>query len=922
MDRSLYLNTKLLLPPLRPGLVLRPRLLALLDQGQHSPLTLVAAGAGFGKTTLVSHWLHQRLADQQPGRVTRVAWVSLEVEDNDLTRFWGYLLTAIDGAVPGAAAPALALLHTPQPPPFESLLTVLLNRLLQTSDELLLVLDDYHVLTTPAIHQGLASLITHLPPHMHLILLSRADPTLPLARLRARGQITEIRAADLRFRRDESAAFLREMMGLSLPPEQLEALEARTEGWAAGLQLVVLALREQADPAAFLAAFNGSHRYVLDYLVEEVLERQPAHLQHFLLQTAIVERLCGPLADALMGLDTAEPGHPPGTGPAPQPTAYSQLLLAELERRQLFLVPLDQERRWYRYHHLFAAALRSRLHALAPERAAPLHRRAAAWFAAQGLHAEAVAHALAAGDAARAADSIEAAAAGLWRRGETTTLRGWLEALPAELLGERAQLGLWDAWTLLSGGHWPAIEARLAAIERTVAAAPASSPALGGQLVALQAQVARVRGEASRSLLLSQQALDALPPDDQLWRGRVLVNLAGVCWAMGDAEGALHWYAEAGAFGASMEDHTQALTAWGLQGGILTDLGRLAMASALFEQALAYASARGLRAAPVVGYSLLGLGRIRYEQNELEIAQALLEEAFDLGQRGDIGDVILQGSLALAALYQTQGEHARALATLRAAAQASRDWGLPYVPDLLAAQRAWLQLRAGDVAGATSAAPIDDSAPAPDPVRNSIQLLRAYLHLGQGQGAAALQLLDALQETSLVYAGSPLLAPLLRALALDATGRTGEALQVLRPTLTRATQSGMLRTAIDLGPMMARLLARLSEDGHSDEPPFPYLQRLLAAFPDEARRLALPLSEPPSSGSMVREQPDVPVEPLSAREQEVLRLLAEGATNQAIAETLIITERTAKKHVANILAKLGAANRTQAVARARAYGLL
>lgn len=901
MEPTRYLNTKLLLPPLRPGLVPRPRLLERLERGRHSPLTLVAAGAGFGKTTLVSHWLHRRLAEGPPAPAPRVGWVSLEPEDNDPTRFWGYLLTAIDGAVPGAAAPALSLLHTPQPPPVESLLTVLLNRLLQAPGELLLALDDYHVLTAPAIHQGLAALVTHLPPHMRLILLSRADPPLPLARLRARGQVTEVRAADLRFRPDESEAFLQEAMGLSLSPEQLGALEARAEGWAAGLQLAALALREQADPDAFLAAFSGSHRYVLDYLVEEVLERQPAHLQRFLLRTAIVERLCGPLGDALMGPETGGDAIP------------SEQLLAELERRQLFLIPLDQGRRWYRYHHLFAAALRSRLHALEPELVAPLHRRAAAWFAAQGLHAEAVAHALAAGDAALAADAVEAAAPGLWRGGETATLRGWLAALPPALLDARPGLGLWEAWALLAGGHWPAIEARLAAVERAVAAMPAPPPLLSGQLAALQAHVVRVRGETGRSLALSRRALELLPPEEQQWRGRVLVNLAGICWATGDAEGALRWYTEAGAAGAAAENHTQALTAWGLQGGILADTGQLAAARARFERALAYAAERGLRAAPVVSYCLLGLGRIRYEQGELEAARALLEEALDLGRRGDIGDVILQGSLALATLAQTQGEHTRVLATLHAAARASQGWGLPYVPALLAAQRAWAQLRAGDVAGAAaSAAQAEPGDTAPAGLRASIQLLRAYLRIAQGQAEAALALLDELREPALVYAGSPLLAPLLRALALDAAGRAGEALAALRPTLARAAEAGALRTVLDLGAPMLRLVAQLAGDGRAGGPPAAYLERLLAAAPEGARS---PTPAPSARAGAL-------IEPLSAREEEVLRLLAEGATNQAIADALIITERTAKKHVANILAKLGAANRTQAVARARAYGLL
>ncbi|MBC8450567.1 MAG: hypothetical protein H8D78_22765 [Chloroflexi bacterium] len=499
---SPLLSTKLYVPPVRPELVPRPRLIERLNAGLHRKLTLVSAPAGFGKTTLLSEWTQQSEFS--------VAWVSLDRDDSDPARFWAYFIAALQTVQADVGEGALAVFQSPQPPPIEAILTTLINEIATLPDPFALVLDDYHLIQAQPIHSALAFLLDHLPPQIHLVIAGRADPPLPLARLRGRGQLTELRETDLRFTLDEAATFLNQVMGLGLSAEDVAALEARTEGWIAGLQMAALSMRGRKDIPGFIAAFTGSHRYILDYLMEEVFQQQSADVQDFLLKTSILERFTAPLCDAIA---EREDSH--------------DVLLA-LERANLFIVPLDESRQWYRYHRLFADLLRHRLQIAGPQDLVPhLHTRASQWYEAEGFAAGAVHHALAGSDWERAATLILDVSETMLKRGELVTLLGWLQALPAEVVRVRPQLCLTYGWALILTGQLDAAESYLGQAE----GAAQDDAALLGDIVSAQAFIARIRGDDSRTIELSQRALSLLPQDDLSARSIVAVNLGSLTGA-------------------------------------------------------------------------------------------------------------------------------------------------------------------------------------------------------------------------------------------------------------------------------------------------------------------------------------------------------------------------------------------------------
>ena len=507
------LETKLYIPRWRTGLVSRPRLLERLDQAIERKLTLVSAPAGFGKTTLLAEWLAAT-----PSNERTAGWVSLDRSDNDPAFFWAYFITALQKIQPGVGERARSLLHSPQPPPIESVLTTLINEINAIEEDFALILDDFHVIDALPAHDGIAFLLDHLPPHMHLVIASRADPLLPLARLRARGEATELRAADLRFTPGEVAAFLNEAMGLKLSSQDVAALETRTEGWIAGLQLAALSMQGREDVAGFVAAFTGDDRYIVDYLVEEVLQRQPERVRSFLLQTCILDRLCGPLCDAVTGQERGKS------------------MLEALERGNLFVIPLDDRRQWYRYHHLFADVL----HAHSTERQPDLpvrHRRASEWYEQNGLPSDAVRHALAADDFERAAALVELAGPSMRMSRQEATLLGWVKALPDELIRARPVLCVVSAWALLDGREPEAAEARLRDAESwldTAADIKERPEAPSAEMVvvderqfrSLPASIANARayraqalGDLPGTVTYARQALELLQEDDYYERG-------------------------------------------------------------------------------------------------------------------------------------------------------------------------------------------------------------------------------------------------------------------------------------------------------------------------------------------------------------------------------------------------------------------
>ena len=619
---SPLLETKLHVPRPRRGLVTRPRLIERLSGAAEAELTLVSAPAGFGKTTLLTDWLAAAAAD---GWST--AWLSLDQRDNDPVLFWTYLVTALKSAAAGVGERSLSLLQSPPQPPIDAVLATLLNDLSAVANDVVLVLDDYHVIESRDVQDGVAFLLEHLPAQVHLVIAGRADPALPLARLRGRGQLVEIRAADLRFTPDEAAAYLTDAMGLMLTADDVAALEGRTEGWIAALQLAALSMQGRDDIATFIAGFAGDDRYIVDYLVDEVLDRQPESVRHFLLQTSIVERLSGPLCDAVTGQDGG------------------QAMLATLERANLFLVPLDDRRQWYRYHHLFADVLQTHLRDEQPDRVQELHRRASDWYQTNGEMAEAIRHALAGRDFERAADLVELAAPETRRYRQEVTLRRWLEALPDELIKVRPVLSDAYAGSLLVRGEVEGVESYLQDAERWLnppsgglQGSPAGSSemvvvdeesfrALPASIAVHRAGQARILGDVAGTMAHARRALDLVGEDDHVERGAAAALLGLALWTNGDLDAAQRWYAD------GMASLKRAGYVSDVIGGAITlaDIwlaqGRLRKAMSSYEQGLQLATEPG---APVLRGAAdmhVGMSQLCYERNDLNAAlQHLLSE--------------------------------------------------------------------------------------------------------------------------------------------------------------------------------------------------------------------------------------------------------------------------------------------------------
>jgi len=917
-ERDVLLATKLNVPGVRPDLVPRPRLAERLDDGLAQGLALVCAPAGYGKTTLLADWVHR---GEHP-----VAWLSLDADDNDPARFWRHTVAALDRVRPGISERTGLLLGPPPPASFEPLVTALINEVADQADAdeaLLLVLDDYHVISSEPVHESLGFLLEHQPPGLHLALTSRTDPPLALARLRARGQLTELRAADLRFTPAEAAALLGQVIaapggarpGAPLPDTAATALAARTEGWAAGLQLAGLSLRGQDDVSGFVAAFTGSHRYVLDYLTEEVLERQPGQMREFLLETSVLERLSGKLCDAVTG----RPG--------------SQALLEQAERAGLFVVPLDQVRGWWRYHHLFADLLRARLQAEQPGRVPELHRKAAAWYAGRGLADDAIRHAAAAGEMAWAARLIEQHYDEVfYLRSEGATVQRWLSALPADLVRTRPRLLLARAFLALISGRLEAVEPLLDAAQRAYAGAADEpfEPTIGrarSMLVNVPALIAicrgflaQFRGDADATMAFASQVM--AEADEGQWRLSSTARgfLAAGEWLHGRLDEAER------AFMASIDEWRAAglptLTAWVLYllGRVQRGRGGLDASALTCRQALEMTTVPGLPTPPAAGPAYVGLGEVAYQRNELDIALQRTTEGITLCRQFTYTPPLASGLVTLAWIRQASGDPGGALAAIAEATQASPGPAGPLNP--VPAQRARLLLAQGDLGGAARwvaerGLAADDE---PDYAREPGHLVLARVLLAQARPGAALALLDRLHAAAAVQdrVGSLIEIGALRALALAASGEEAAAVDALAEVLTLACPQGYVRVFADEGPPMAALLARLTaaqrSGGAAAQVPLGCLARLQRALgpPDVARD---------AGRGSVTTAPGL-VEQLTSRELEVLAMLAAGRSNQAIASQLVVTLDTVKKHVSHILGKLGAANRTEAVTRARELALI
>jgi LuxR family maltose regulon positive regulatory protein len=927
MQQHSLLHTKLYIPPIRPELVSRPRLIERLNGGLSRKLTLISAPAGFGKTTLVTQWLKRA---QCPS-----TWLSLDESDNDPTRFLVYFVAALQAIEPRQESAntigqgALSALRSPQPPPIEAVLTPLINEIATIPDRIILVLDDYHLIDAQSIHEALSFFLENQPPRFHLVIATRDDPHLPLSRLRARDQLTELRVTDLRFTPSEAAEFLNQVMGLKLSAEEANSLETRTEGWIAGLQLAALSMRGREDIPGLIRTFAGDNRYIVDYLVEEVLQRQPERVRSFLLQTAILERLTGSLCDAVTGQEN-------GRG-----------MLEALERGNLFVVPLDDQRRWYRYHHLFADVLRAHLMEAESERVPTLHRRASEWYEQNGLPFDAVRHALAAEDFERVASLAELAWQAMDESFQSAAWLGWVKALPDELIRTRPVLSTQYAEALWMGGELEASEARLRDAERwleptrdmstrTESSANGTCPeilpepgegqsrkmivvdeeqfrTLPARIAIVRAYNAQARGDVSATVKYAELALKLTPEEDHVGRAQATVALGFTYWASGDLEAAHRAIAD---WTNSMQKAGNIVFAvvstFGLA-DIMVAQGRLNEAVRAYKQSLQLASAHDEHVQRVTAHLHLGLAMLYHEMDNQEAFTQHLQKSRELGEQSTLIDWPYRWCLAQAQLQEAGGDLEAALDLLD---EAKRLYVRSLVPDIrpIEALKARVYVKQGRLTEALGWArerglSVDDD----------LSYLREFEHIvlarvfivqykvnrAERSVLQAIGLLERLLKAAEQgrRMGSVIEILVLQALAHQAQGNTPLALAPLERALTLAEPEGYFHIFVDEGPPMAALLREAAKHGIVPN----YVSQLRVAFGQDGGK---------------RPVTQLLIEPLSKRELEVLGLLGTELNGPEIARELAVSLSTIRTHTQNIYSKLGVNNRRAAVRRAKELDLL
>lgn len=924
------LQTKLYIPQPRPELVPRPNLIERLNDGLHRKLTLISAPAGFGKTTLVSNWIYETA---NRSSANRVAWVSLDEADNDPTRFLTYLIAALQTAQPDMGKTLFTVLQSPQPPPIEHLLTDLINQLAALPGRVILALDDYHLIDNRAVHLALTFLLGHLPPRLHLIILTRSDPPLPLARFRGRGELSELREPDLRFTLDETKAFLNQVMGLDLTPKAVATLERRTEGWAVGLQLAALALQGRADKADFIAAFAGDHRYIIDYLTDEVFEQQPRVVQTFLLQTSILERLSSALCDAVLEIEDwkLKISSEGGQSPLANIQSPSQKMLEYLAQNNLFITPLDDRRQWYRYHHLFADLLRYRLKQTYPAQVPELHRHAAAWYAAHDSIEEALHHTLATDDFNRAADLIEPITSPMIGRGEAKTVQDWIEALPETLLKERPRLCITLAWVFNLNNSGAAIEPLLQDAERALDTGrydEATVAELRGHAAALRGYTALQQNNPPQALQHMAEAMAWLPEEDMYLRSIVSFT-QGVTFKRGGIwESAAETLKQAEAYGRASGNLSIAIGSCIHLIEMLITQGKLQQAAKSCQEAIElYLPFQQENPLPNLGFVYTKLGEILYEWNDLEAAGENLEQGLALGSR-----IIAawswerDGLVYLSRLRQALGELEAAQTLVEQALNVNEHMQDLFDKIDMTFEQARLRLAQQNLAPAMRWARQYQSVSEGRHEHADMMLARVLLAHGDvDQSQKILKSVGNAAESA-GRMNRQIEALVLQALAYQAASDSPQALAALAQALSLAEPEGYVRTFVDEGPPMAALLTKLlSQPDHLEDKrslfSANYVNQLLAAFPDfeplthksKIQNPRLVLSE--AEGAKI-------IEPLNEREMEVLHLLAAGLKTPEIAAELVLAPSTIKWYLRNIYSKLGVHRRSEALAQAKTLDLL
>jgi LuxR family maltose regulon positive regulatory protein len=868
------LTTKLYIPPPPSNLIPRPRLLEKLNQGLDYELILVSAPAGYGKTSLVSNWVHH--SRSKIGGL-QIAWFSLDNNDNDPSRFLAYLIAALQKIDPDIGQTAQAMMQASEPPPPEAYLTSLINDIVAKELPIILILDDYHLIHFPPIHQQLTFLLEHLPVHMHLAIISREDPPLPLPRLRGRGQMMEIRQDDLRFTPEECAEFLRGLMGLDLSTENVAALERRTEGWIAGLHLAALSMQGRGDLPHFVEQFTGSNRYILDYLIQEVFDRQPAEIQDFLLKTSILDRLSGALCNALTERDN------------------SQGLLESLEHANLFILPCDQSRTWYRYHRLFGELLRNRLRTQGVSSETQLHRIASQWYEGQGAISEAIQHALAGSDWERVADLILEVSNELLKRGEIFTLLSWFNRLPKDVILSQPRLCLEYSWPLILSGQFKEAAFYLTHAE----GAAQDTPAFLGQVLTAKAYLTRAEGNHVQMMDFSHKALSLLPKSDVNSRSIVTTNLGIAYWHSGNMHAALDALREAHDTAQVTGNRYAALTALVFQGMTFAVQGQLRKAHLIFQQAIDQDSPTFIS-----GLAHLYLSVLHYEWNELEKSAQSLLKTIKVAERLRNDELLVSAWMMMSRLHLASKNLNAAREVLEKAQQMVKDGNVPAssIPRL-AACHVHVALANDDLQEAlyweTQLADNNDC----HSFYRFFNLTRAKLMLAQNKVEEADDYLKrCYEQASQANWGYGVIA--IRTLQALAAQTSIAAIDFLANGLKLAQSERFIRTFVDTGAELKPLLLKANKSGHGSG----YAQVILAAMEDRPTVSVIGQS--------------TLVEPLSARELDVLRLLKQGLSNKEIAENLFISPGTVKTHVHNICSKLNVHNRTEAVVYAGELNLV